>query len=80
MNDQERIQIKIWVYNICIEYDGAQHFEAIEYYGGEKKLKISKQRDEIKNKFCESENIYLFRINYKENINERLNLLYEILS
>lgn len=57
-------------YNMCIEYDGKQHFEPIGF--GSKKSKnilIEKYnerifRDEIKNKFCEKNNITLLRIPY----------------
>ncbi len=51
-------------YNICIEYDGKQHFEPIDAWGGyEEFLKIVK-RDKIKNKFCEENNVRLLRISY----------------
>lgn len=47
-----------------IEYDGVQHFEAIEYFGGNEYLKYLQQCDEIKNTFCKTNNIPLIRINY----------------
>lgn len=48
--------------NICIEYDGEQHFKSIPYFGGQKALKHIKKRDKIKNKYCEINNIVLIRI------------------
>ena len=45
-----------------IEYDGIQHFEAIDKYGGEEGLKLRKKRDEEKDKYCVAENIKLLRI------------------
>ncbi|TCJ01075.1 DUF2726 domain-containing protein [Cytobacillus praedii] len=57
-----------------IEYDGEQHFESIEYFGGEEKLEITKIRDEIKNRYCEDNNLVLIRIPFweKDNINNIL--------
>lgn len=49
-----------------IEYDGEQHFEAIEFFGGEEKLKIQQERDMKKNKWCKENNIRLIRIPYTE--------------
>ena len=59
-------------YNIIIEYDGIQHFEAIEFLGGQKEFEKNKQRDLLKNDFCIKNNIKLIRISYKENILIRL--------
>ena len=61
-------------YNICIEYQGQQHYEKIEYFGGEKKFNIQKERDEIKRNYCKDNNIRLIEIPYWEydNIEEIL--------
>jgi len=63
-------------YNVCVEYDGIQHFKSIEYFGGETSLSSYKKRDDIKNKYCETNNIKLFRIKYDDNISEKLKLLF----
>lgn len=47
-----------------IEYDGKQHFKPIKWFGGESNFKKQKQRDEIKNKYCEENDIKLIRIPY----------------
>lgn len=47
-----------------IEYDGRQHFMAVSLYGGEEHLKLTQYRDEIKNRFCEQNNIALHRLPY----------------
>lgn len=49
-------------HNICIEFDGVQHFEPIEYFGGEKIFEENKIRDHIKNEYCKNNNIKLIRI------------------
>lgn len=53
-------------YNCCIEYDGKQHFEPIEYFGGEEKFKDQQQKDNIKNEYCKNNNIKLIRIPYTD--------------
>lgn len=57
-------------YNVCFEYDGIQHFEPIDFFGGEDEFKKTKMRDEIKNLFCNVNNIKLIRFNYKQSIDE----------
>ena len=49
--------------NVLIEYDGVQHFKPSF---NEKEFKNIKVNDEIKNKFCEENNIKLIRIPYWE--------------
>lgn len=51
-----------------IEYDGIQHFKPIEYFGGEKNFKNQQRRDNIKNDYCQNNNIKLIRIRYDEPI------------
>ena len=49
-----------------IEYDGKQHFESVEHFGGEDNFVLVKMRDEIKNEFCKVNGIPLLRIPYWE--------------
>lgn len=58
--------------NLCIEYDGLQHFEPIDWFGGENNFFIVKKHDQIRNDYCRNNNIDLLRINYKDNIEEKL--------
>lgn len=53
-------------YNCCIEFDGEQHFRPVGWYGGNENLEKTKIRDNIKNKYCEENNISLLRIKYDE--------------
>jgi len=53
-------------YNMCIEYDGVQHFKPINHFGGYKGFMETKKRDYIKNEYCESNNINLIRIGYQD--------------
>ena len=59
-------------YNMCIEYDGEQHFTEISIWGGLIELENTKKRDKIKNEYCNKKNIQLLRIKYDENIIEKL--------
>lgn len=54
--------------NICIEYDGIQHFEPLDFFGGIDGLETLKKNDHIKEVFCKAEKIKLIRIKYNENI------------
>ena len=62
-------------HNICIEYDGSQHFRSSKAWGGEEKLKLTQYRDKTKNEYCKNNNIRLIRIKYNENILEKLILI-----
>jgi len=55
-------------YNLCIEYDGRQHFQNIDFFGGEQGLLENQKRDNIKTQYCIYNNIKLLRIRYNENI------------
>ena len=59
-------------YNLCIEYDGIQHFKPMKMFGGEKEFKKTKIKDDIKNKYCSEHNIKLIRISDINKINEEL--------
>lgn len=59
-------------FNICIEYDGEQHFRPIEFFGGIESFKNLVLKDELKNLYCQENNLSLLRISYKDNIIETL--------
>jgi hypothetical protein len=49
-----------------IEYDGEQHFRAVEVFGGNEAFENAKLRDKIKTKYCQDHYIKLLRIPYTE--------------
>jgi len=59
-------------HNICIEFDGEQHYKAIEWFGGGQGFKERKKNDNLKTEYCKINNIKLIRIKFNQNINERL--------
>lgn len=50
--------------NICIEYNGKQHYEPIDYFGGDKQFEDQSRRDEIKRRYCKNKKISLIEIPY----------------
>ncbi len=50
-------------YNICIEFDGLQHFEPSNHFGNESFMN-TKRNDLIKNEYCQNKFVYLLRIKY----------------
>ena len=65
-------------YNLCIEFDGIQHFQNTNWYGKmsneemKENLKSNQLRDQIKNDYCKKNGINLLRIRYDENVEEKL--------
>lgn len=61
--------------NLCIEYQGEQHYIAKDCFGGNPEFKKQQIRDKIKKKYCQNNNINLLEIHYKDfkNINKILN-------
>lgn len=54
-------------YNMCIEYDGEQHFKKYhKWENNDSKLTIRQIRDQIKTNYCENNDIRLLRIPYTE--------------
>ena len=55
-----------------IEYQGEQHFRDRETFGGKNELQNIQRRDEIKYNYCQKENISLYYITYKQDIETEL--------
>lgn len=48
-----------------IEYDGHQHFKPVEIFGGASQFEETQIRDQIKDEYCLSHNIPLYRFKYE---------------
>lgn len=59
-------------YNICIEYQGEQHYRAVDFFGGDERFKLCQLHDQIKRNYCDNQNIPLLCIRYDKNIEEEL--------
>lgn len=55
-----RLDIYLPKYNTAIECHGLQHFQPIDYFGGEESFKICQERDRVKHDLCKSNSIKLF--------------------
>lgn len=66
--DKNRLPFGFFVpsYNMCIEFDGEQHYRPVDYFGGDDTFAILKRHDEIKNEYCKSHGIELIRISYMD--------------
>ena len=49
---------------ILIEYNGVQHYKAIDYFGGDSKFKIQKQHDKLKREYAKKQGYKLITIKY----------------
>ena len=50
--------------SLLIEFDGKQHYEVVDYWGGEQGLMDRQRRDQIKDKWARENNMELVRIRY----------------
>lgn len=60
-------------YNLCIEYQGRQHFEPYSF--GEKRIERfnnQKKNDDIKRNYCISKGIKLLEVKFDEDLNVKL--------
>ncbi len=53
-------------YNLCIEFNGKQHYFSVKRFGGDDALKLNIIRDNIKIDFCPKNNLELFIIKYTD--------------
>lgn len=58
--------------NIAIEYQGKQHFEPVDFFGGKEAFEDNKRRDEIKLDLSKKNGIKLIYVTYLEDISEDL--------
>jgi len=61
--------------NICIEFDGKQHFDVIKKWGGLEEFIKRNKRDVIKTEYCNNNSIKLIRIKYDEDFLKKLDFL-----
>jgi hypothetical protein len=59
-------------HNICIEYNGIQHYKPVKHFGGKERFLIQQKCDKIKIDYCDMNYIKLIIIKYNENIEEIL--------
>ncbi|MBM7558197.1 YqaE/Pmp3 family membrane protein [Halanaerobacter jeridensis] len=77
---QQHLDIFIPELDLAFEYQGKQHFEPVEFFGGEEAFEEQKKRDKRKKKKCSNNDVKLICVkpdynfeNIKEIINEEVN-------
>lgn len=50
--------------NVCIEFNGRQHYEPVEHFGGYERFVVQQKHDKIKSEYCAKNNIKLVCIPY----------------
>lgn len=71
---RQRFDFYIPLKKLAIEFNGIQHYEPVEKFGGEEEFEKTKLRDLKKSTYCKNNNIKLLIISYKDfkNINKIL--------
>lgn len=61
-----KLHLDFWIpiYRIAIEYDGIQHYQSREFFGGKQEFIKQQIRDRRKDRYCKENNITLVRIPY----------------
>ena len=52
--------------NIAIEFNGVQHYQPIDFFGGEERFQQQQKYDQAKIKYCQDNNIKLLTIHYSD--------------
>ena len=60
-------------HSVCIEYQGIQHYEPVDFFGGVSGFENRQYRDKIKEVYCIDNNIQLLKIRYDEDVSNFLN-------
>lgn len=57
---------------VAFEYNGKQHYEPIEFFGGQEKFLIQSENDFKKARLCEENDVHLITIKYDEDLSSNL--------
>ena len=72
-NGYLRFDFKVVDKPILIEFQGLQHYQPVEHFGGEEQFKIQKIHDELKRNYCKAHNFKLIEVPYNyTNLDEYL--------
>lgn len=52
--------------NCLIEVNGLQHYQPVDYFGGEDRFKLQQELDEIKREYCRERDLHLIEIPYTD--------------
>jgi hypothetical protein len=67
-----RQRLDIWIpkWKVAVEYNGKQHYEAVDFFGGLEGLRKQQELDEQKAVLCTENGVRLFIVRYDEDIDE----------
>ncbi len=54
--------------NLAIEYQGMQHYQSVEFFGGEEGLRNTKDRDKRKVELCQRNRVELVYFRYEKKL------------
>jgi hypothetical protein len=64
-------------HNMCIEFQGKQHYHPVEFFGGKNGFILQQKRDKIKELFCKKNSIKLILIKYNDNVSNIISKLFD---
>ena len=67
----QSLDIYIPSLKLAIEYQGRQHYEPVDFFGGKEGLVITQKRDKLKAKKCKENRVYLIYFRYDEEITKK---------
>lgn len=76
----QRFDIYNKEFNFAVEYDGLQHYEPVEHFGGEPYFKVTQARDNLKNAKCIANKCKLFRVKFDYTDEDYQELVYNIVN
>ena len=69
--EPQHLDVYVPAAGIAIEYMGQQHFEPLEFFGGETAFQLVVERDRRKANLCETHAVELIRVRYDEDVGNR---------
>lgn len=63
---EQHLDVFIPELDLAIEYMGRQHYEPVDYFGGEESYQENKKRDKVKKMKCTKNDVSLIRFKYDE--------------
>ncbi len=70
--NRQRFDVYVPELNLAIEYQGKQHYVAVDLFGGEEGLEKTKQRDKEKLHLSKINGVGIVYFSYKDNLTEKL--------
>ncbi|MGB8332010.1 MAG: hypothetical protein WCE62_17925, partial [Polyangiales bacterium] len=74
-----RQHLDIWFpdWRLAVEYHGKQHFEPVEFFGGEEALAKTRERDERKAGLCREHRVTLFVVTEEDDVEHLIQSIHE---